>query len=108
MRSDQCIGWKDLRRDLSVSSFSAGNPVISNGSQYSSQRETNNRVFCCGIFHRASRTSNSVLYDDLVEYQNTSLVNDRQNNRDSGKTMAKRIKVVDNRGTSCKFQFTIK
>lgn len=25
MRSDQCIGWKDLRRDLSVSSFSAGN-----------------------------------------------------------------------------------
>ena len=107
--SDQFIGWSDLRRDLLVSSFSAGNPIISNGSQHSSQCETKNRVFRCGIFHRASRTSNSTLYDDPVEYRNTSLVNDRQNNRESGKTMAKRIKVVDTRGAcSCKFQFTIK
>ena len=29
--SDQFIGWSDLRRDLLVSSFSAGNPIISNG-----------------------------------------------------------------------------
>ena len=69
-----------------MSAFSAGNLVISNGSQHSSQeRDLNSRVFHCSIFHHASCTSNTVLYDDPVEYQNTSLVNDRQNNRDSGK-----------------------
>jgi hypothetical protein len=43
--SGSCNGWTDLQRDLSIAAHDAGNPIISNGSQQSIGRETNNRMF---------------------------------------------------------------
>ncbi len=43
--SESCNGWMDLRRDLSITAHDAGNPIISNGSQQSIGRDTNNRMF---------------------------------------------------------------
>jgi hypothetical protein len=43
--ADSCKGWTDLRRDLSIATHDAGNPIVSNGSQLSIGRDTNNRVF---------------------------------------------------------------
>ncbi len=63
MKSETCNGWTDLRRDLSIAAHYAGNPIISNGSQQSIGRETNNHMFRCGIFHRSTRTSAMELSD---------------------------------------------
>ena len=41
--SEQCVGWTDLRRALCLAAFESGNPIISNGSQLSNQRGSNNR-----------------------------------------------------------------
>jgi hypothetical protein len=43
--SETCNGWMDLRRDLSIAAHDAGNPIISNGSQQSLGRDTNNCMF---------------------------------------------------------------
>jgi hypothetical protein len=44
--AESCNGWTDLRQDLSIAAHEdAGNPIVSNGSQQSIGRETNNRVF---------------------------------------------------------------
>jgi hypothetical protein len=61
--AESCNGWTDLRRDLSIAAHDAGNPIVSNGSQQSIGRETNNRVFECGTFHRSTRTSAMELSD---------------------------------------------
>ncbi len=45
---------------------------------------------------------------DLAQYQCSSLVNDRQNNRVKGKHLPKQIKTVDQRGCTCQFQFVVK
>jgi hypothetical protein len=73
--SETCNGWTDLQRDLSIAAHDAGNPIISNGSQQYIGRETNNRMFQCGIFHQSTRTSAMEL-SDLSQYQCMSLVND--------------------------------
>jgi hypothetical protein len=43
--SESCNGWTDLRRDLSIAAHDAGNSIVSNGSQQSISRETNNCMF---------------------------------------------------------------
>ncbi len=43
--SESCNGWTALRRDLSIAAHDAGNQIVSNGSQQSIGRETNNHVF---------------------------------------------------------------
>jgi hypothetical protein len=43
--SESCIGWMDLWKDLSIAAHDSGNPIVSNGSQQSIGRETNNRMF---------------------------------------------------------------
>ncbi len=74
-----CNGWTDLRRDLSISAHDAGNPIVSNISQQSIGKETNNHVFRCRTFYCSTRTSAMEL-SDIAQYQCMSLVNDRKNN----------------------------
>jgi hypothetical protein len=105
--SEQCRGWTDLRRALCIAAFESGNPIISNGSQLSNQRGSNNRVFRCGISYRGARPTTNEPTDN-IEYRCSSLINDRINNRENGKHLPKRIKVTDKSGPSCKFQFTVK
>jgi hypothetical protein len=59
------------------------------------------------MFHHGPRalTMDST---NIIAYRCSSLVNDRRNNRENGKNLPKRIKTVDQRGCSCKFQFTLK
>jgi hypothetical protein len=97
----------DLQRDLSIAAHDAGNPIVSNGSQQSIVRETNNCMFRCGIFYQSTKTSAMEL-SDLAQYQCISLVNDWKNNRAKGKHFPKRIKTVDQRGCACWFQFVVK
>ena len=106
--AESCNEWTALRRDLSIAAHDAGNPIVSNGPQQSIGRETNNRVFRCGTFHRSSRTSAMELTDIAAQYQCTSLVKDRKNNRLKGRELPKRIKTVDQRGCACRFQFIVK
>ncbi len=48
-------------------------------------------------------------HTDPNQFRNTSLQNDRRNNRTDGLLRAKRIKLVDRRGVcTCKFQFMVK
>jgi hypothetical protein len=96
-----------LQRDLPIAAHDAGNPIVSNGSQQSIGRETNNCMFQCGIFYESTRTSAMEL-SDLSQYQCMSLVNDWKNNRVKGKHLPKRIKRVDQRGCACQFQFIVK
>ncbi len=65
--ADSCNGWTALRRDLSIAAHDAGNQIVSNGSQQSIDRETNNRMFRCGTFHCSSRTSAMEL-TDIAQY----------------------------------------
>jgi hypothetical protein len=95
-----------LQRDLSIAAHDGGNPIVSNGSQQSISRETNNCMFRCGIFHQSTRTSAMEL-SDHAQYRCTSLVNDWKNNRVKGKHFPKRIKTVDQRGCACWFQFVV-
>ncbi len=100
--------WMDcFAESLSIAAHDAGNPIVSNGSQQSIGRETNNRVFRCGTFHRSSRTSAMEL-TDIAQYQRTALANDRKNNRVKGRELPKRIKTVDQRGCAYWFQFILK
>jgi hypothetical protein len=43
--SESCNGWTDLWRDLAIAAYDAGNPIVSNGSQQSIKKDTNNHVF---------------------------------------------------------------
>jgi hypothetical protein len=92
--AESCNGWTALQRDLSIAAHDAGNPIVSNDSQQSIDKETNNCMFRCGTFHRSSRTSAMELID-ISQYQHTSLVNDQKNNRVKGRESPKRIKTVD-------------
>ena len=105
--SEQCKGWTYLCRAITIAAWESGNPVISNGSVHSNQRDTNKRVYQCGMFHRGPHAL-SMDSTDIIAYWCSSLVNDRRNNRENGKNLPKRIKTVDQRGCSCKFQFTLK
>jgi hypothetical protein len=100
--AESCNGWTALRRDLSIAAHDAGNPIVSNSSQQSIGRETNNCVIRCGTFHRSSRTS-AIELTDIAQYQRTSLVNDRKNNHVKGRELSKRIKTVDQRGCAVGF-----
>lgn len=104
----QCTGWTDLFRDLAVAADEAGHSIICNGSQKSNNNSKNNRVFRCGSFHRATRTTAMDITDDC-QYRKTCLINDRKkNNRQHGQSCPKRIKTVDMRGCTCRFQFMVK
>jgi hypothetical protein len=100
--AETCNGWTTLRRDLSIAAHDAGNPIVSNGSQQSIGRETNNRMFRCGTFHRSSRTSAMEL-TYIAQYQCTSLVNNRKSNPVKGRELPKCIKTIDQRGCACQF-----
>jgi hypothetical protein len=96
-----------VERYLSITAHDAGNPIVSNGSQQSIGRETNNHVFRCGTFYCSTRTSAMEL-SDIAQYQCMSLVNDGKNNWVKGKHLPKQIKTVDQRGCACRFQFIMK
>ena len=106
--SEQCHGWIDLRRALQLAAWESGNPIISNGNRVSTQCDSNNRVFRCGISHRGYRPTTCIDTTDEIAYRCSTLINDRANNRKNGKNLPKRIKVVDKSGPSCKFGFTVK
>jgi hypothetical protein len=95
-------GWADLSRDLMTAAHSTGNSIICNGSS-----NVINKVFMCGTFYRKTRTSAMNVTDDKP-YRETLLINDRMNNRQGGLSYPKRIKTVDCRGCTCKFQFIVK
>ena len=107
INAHKCTGWTDLSRDLAVAAHGAGHAFFCNGSQKSSNRMKHNRVFRCGSFHRATRTS-AMAITDSCQYRTTSLINDRKNNRQEGQSHPKRIKTVDQRGCTCRFQFMVK
>ncbi len=65
--TESCNGWTDLWRDLSIAAHNAGNPIVSDGSQQSIGRETNNRVFRCGTLYCSTRTSAMEL-SDIAKY----------------------------------------
>jgi hypothetical protein len=65
--SESCYGWTDLQRDLSIAAHDAGNPIVSNGSQQSIGRETDNGIFRCGIFYQSTRKS-AMESSDLAQY----------------------------------------
>ena len=105
MTSRKSPGWCDLSRALGTAAHEAGNPIILNGSQKSSNLQHCNRVFWCASFHRTSRTTAVHDHTDPDQFRNTSLQNDRRNNRIDGLLRAKRIKLGDRRGVcTCKFQ----
>ncbi len=79
--SDQCQGWIDLRRALELAAWESGNPIISNGHQVSTQCDTNNRVFRCGISHRGHRPPTCIDTTDEIAYCCSTLINDRANNK---------------------------
>ena len=106
--SEQCQGWIDLRRALELAAWESGNPIISNGNRVSTQCDTNNRVFRCGISHRGYRPTTCIDTTDEIAYRCSTLINDRANNRKNGQNLPKRIKLVDKSGPSCKFGFTVK
>ena len=99
--SEQCHGWIDLRQALQLAAWESGNPIISNGNRVSTQCDSNNRVFRCGISHRGYRPSTCIDTTDEISYRCSTLINDRANNRKNGKNLPKRIKVVDKSGPSC-------
>ena len=106
LNSETCTGWTALSRDLAVAAHEASTSIICNGSL--KLNGTNcNRAFRCGTFHRSTRTSSMELTEDC-QFRNTSLINDRRNNRQHGQLLSKRIKVVDQRGCTCRFQFMVK
>jgi hypothetical protein len=86
--AESCSGWTDLWQDLSIAAHDAGNPIVSNGSQQSIGRGTNNRVFQCGTFYCSTRTSAMEL-SDIAQYRCTSLVNDWKNNWVKGRQLPK-------------------
>jgi hypothetical protein len=88
--AESCNGWTALWRDSSIAAHDAGNPIVSYGSQQSVGRETHNRMFRCGTFHRSFRTSAMELTES-PPYQRMSLVNDWKNNRVKGSELPKRI-----------------
>jgi hypothetical protein len=104
--AESCNGWTDLWQDLSIAAHDTGNPIVSNGSQQSIERETNNCVFLCGTFYRSTITS-AMGFSDIAQYQYTSLVNDWKNNWVKGSQLPKQIKTVDQRGCACWFQFIV-
>ncbi len=106
----KCSGGADLCRDLMTAAHHAGNDIICNGSQRSVSGGgmiVTNKVFCCGTFYRKTRTSSMVATDDKP-YRETLLINDQKNNQQGGLSYSKRIKTVDCRGCTCKFQFIVK
>ncbi len=74
----------------------------------STQCDSNNQVFRCGISHRGHRPSTCIDTTDEIAYHCSSLINDRANNREDGQNLLKRIKLIDKSGPSCKFGFTVK
>ena len=66
-----------------------------------------NKVFRCGTFHRKTRTPSMAVTDDKP-YRETLLIIDRKSNRPGGLSYPERIKTVDCRGCTCKFQFIVK
>jgi hypothetical protein len=79
-----------------------------NGLQKSNKDMNHNRVFRCASFHRSTRTTAMELTDEY-QYINTSLLNDRRNNRKQGQQCTKHIKTVARRrGCTRKFQFMVK
>ena len=105
-------GWPDLCRDLMTAAHHAGNSIICNGSQSSALGRggsmiVSNKVFRCGVLYRKTRTSSMAVTVDKP-YRQTLLLNDRKNNRSGGLSHPKRIKTVDCRGCTCKFQFMVK
>jgi hypothetical protein len=65
--SESCNGWTELQRDLSIAAHDAGNLIVSNGSQQSIARDTNNRMFRFGIFYQITGKSAMEL-SDLAQY----------------------------------------
>ena len=111
-KSCNCQGWDDLKRDIETSAFDQGNPVVSNGSNGASNL---NRVFKCPSCGRYSRKSTAMKVTSDNPYRETSLVNDRNNNRKGGKTGPKKTRTSkpnkDGDGGNsfiCNFSATIK
>jgi hypothetical protein len=100
-----CKGWMRLCRDLLVAGLEHGNPLVYNGSQKSN---TNNRVFKCGVLYRSMRPSRAMEVFDKNPLQDTTLINDRKNNREDGIHGPKRIKMIDQRDCTCSFKFMVK
>ena len=105
---NKCPGWIDLKWDVMVAAHEAGNPIICNGTQRSSSDNFNNRFFKCGMLYRHTRPSRAMELNNENVYRESSLINNRKNNRKDGIHGPKRIKTVDQSQCTCKFQFLMK
>jgi hypothetical protein len=83
-------------------------PLSSMDCKKSNKDMNHNHVFRCTSFHRSTRTKAMELTDEY-QYRNTSLLNDRRNNRKQSQHCPKHMKMVDRKGgCTCKFQFMVK
>jgi hypothetical protein len=105
---DKFTGWRDPSHDLAKAAHAAGNSIMLNGLHKTNKDMNHNHVFRCASFHRSTRTT-AIKLTDEYQYRNTSLLNDKRNNRKQGWHCPKHIKRVDRRGgCTCKFQFMVK
>ncbi len=104
---DKYTGWRDPSCALATAAYKAGSPFMLNELQKSNKDMNHNYVFRCASFHRTTRTTPMELTDDY-QYRNTSLLNDRRNNRKQGQHCPKHINTIDRRGSTCWFQFILK
>ena len=110
--TNKCTSWQSLKKELETVCFDLGNPIVCNGSQSSGKnsdgkRLRNNRRFICGSLGRTTQVSKAQPITATAKYRETSLVNNRKNNRQGGLSGPKRHKRNNNKNT-CPFGFTVK
>ena len=109
---NNCQGWLTLKNDLESVSYDMGNPITSNGAvpgerDKDGKRSTNNRRFVCATVGRLKRKSRAMAITDTSQYRESTLINNRKNNRENGLSLPKRVK-INQTITRCPFTFTIK
>ena len=97
-RSEVYKGWLDLKRDLEVSAFEQGNPIVSNGSN---SNKVGNRVFKCATLFRSTYNTRAMDVTADNPYRDTSLVWNRKNNRRDGIYGPKRKKTSKRSRDEC-------
>ena len=95
---NKCPSWLALKKKIESVSYDFGNPITSNGAvpgqkDKDGNRSTNNRRFVCGTIGRMNRKSRAMTITDPSQYRESSLINNRKNNRAKGLSLPKRVKI---------------
>ena len=110
--NNKCPSWLSLKKDLESVSYDSGNPITSNGAvpggkDKDGNRSLNNRRFICGPIGRMKRKSRAMAITDTAQYRESTLINNRKNNRANGLSLPKRVK-INHTDNPCPFTFTVK